>query len=978
MAVRQRLIEKVRIVAFHFYNQEISNPPIIMRSFKHLPSYLAAFLLFISAVCLNAIGEPPSVDLSGNWTCLMDAKGEGEAQAWFKAAPSTQTSVVKLPGTLDENGIGFPNADKTDQHLYKPLVFEGASWYFRTVAVPAVWSGKSVELILERTKVTKVWVNGNYVGTSDLLYAKQVFDVSKFILPGKDNRIAISVNNDPKLVPVAGSHAYSPDTQTNWNGIIGRICLEARNPQHIATMRITSDAANRRFVAEVTLSQPVAASPILTLDMSVTRRDANGHVLTKSSVLSLNKTAAGERIEAYIDMDKSALLWSDDAPNLYELSVSLSDGGRVVDSRTVMAGLRDFKATKDGFTINGRKVFLRGKHDACVFPITAHPPMNEAEWERVFRIAKSYGLNHYRFHTFTPPEAAYEAADRVGIYIQCELPIWWAMDVKDPAQIAFMERLGKHILDDYAGHPSFVMMALGNEITKDRESLKTMVNFFRYYDDRPLYAQGSNNRNWDPSYAEGDDYWASFRTGPYMKDGSTDARLSMAFIDSNGEGGLLNVRHPNTTINFDRALERSPVPFSGYEVGQYQVFPNFSELPKYTGVLKPLNLEMYRDRLTKAGMLDQAQDFFRASGALSVICYRADIEAMLRTQRFAAFNLLDLQDYPGQGTALVGMLDAFMDSKGLIQPAEWRQFCSEAVILLEQEKYCWTSAETYTAGVDLSNFSSRAVDKGVIRWTLEEKGRVRAKGSVAISSGPYSGLCKSAQKIEIPLADVTRRLPACCDLKLVLDGTDIKTSYPVWIYPASDKVEIPSDVIVADRLDDATVAALKNGARVILFPSAKAIEAHSVPMQFISEFWNWQMFTGFAEKNHGAKSPGTMGILLDPKHKAFALFPTEYHTDYQWWPMVTGSRALILDDFKGYKPLVQVVDNIARDHRLGLVSEFKVGKGRILVCGSRLPDIAAQYPEARQFYRSLLSYAASRSFKPKTEVTVEQLRGLGL
>jgi hypothetical protein len=940
---------------------------------------LGVLACFVAAVCFapttdawngcrDSIGE---VDLAGRWQCRMeDASGEGEAGKWFENAWNRDSQSVSLPGTLDENGVGDKNTDLSDQHLYKPLNYEGAAWYERTVRIPREWAGRSVELVLERTKVTKVWVNGKYVGGCDIVFAKQVFDISSAVICGADNTIVISVNNDIKLVPVAGSHAYSPDTQTNWNGMIGKLYLRDVDPRiHFVGTRITPDVAARAFRVDLTFSREVGASEKLKLSVCDGDRP--------SKIFDIPDVPAGTTFTVKYELGNGARLWSDDVPNLYELNVAVCDA-KIVDFFSQTVGLRDFKATPGGLTINGHKTFLRGKHDACVFPLTGYPPMDVDSWVRYFLIYKEYGLNHMRCHTWTPPEAAFEAADRVGIYIECELPIWWACDFKDAKEVDYMRRLGKAILDDYGNHPSFVMMSLGNEITKAREDLKTLVDTFRAYDPRPLYAQGQNNRNWDPSYAEGDDYWAGFRTGPYQADGSTDARLSMSFLDSKGEGGLLNIRHPSTTINFDKALERSPVPFSGYEVGQYQVFPNFPEIAKYTGVTKPLNFEMYRDRLAKAGMLDQANDFSRASGALSVICYRADIEAMLRTKRFAAFNLLDLQDYPGQGTALVGILDAFMDSKGLIRPETWRQFCSETVILLEQEKFCWTNAETYRASVDLSNFSKNAYANATISWRLERDGAALTEGKVAIDSPAYSGLVKAAGAIEFDIGKVVKNVPVRCEIFLSIPDTDIQTSYPIWIYPAEETIAIPANVTVADSLDAAAARALENGGRVILFPKAEAIAAHSVPNQFISEFWNWQMFTSLAEQFKGAKSPGTLGYFIQERHPAFKFFPTSYHSDYEWWPTTRGSRALILDDFAGYKPIVQVIDNIARDHRLGLISEFRVGKGKLLVCTSRLPDIAQSYPEARQLFRSLLNYAASEEFAPDYEVTIEQLRALGL
>ena len=103
-------------------------------------------------------------------------------------------------------------------------------------------------------------------------------------------------------------------------------------------------------------------------------------------------------------------------------------------------------------------------------------------------------------------------------------------------------------------------------------------------------------------------------------------------------------------------------------------------------------------------MLDQAHDFFKASGALAVVCYREDIEAALRTPEFGGFQLLDIQDFPGQGTALVGILNVFMENKGMIEPEQWRGFCSETVPLFRMEKYVWTNDETLTGKVQIAHY----------------------------------------------------------------------------------------------------------------------------------------------------------------------------------------------------------------------------------------------------------------------------------
>jgi beta-galactosidase/beta-glucuronidase len=171
-------------------------------------------------------------------------------------------------------------------------------------------------------------------------------------------------------------------------------------------------------------------------------------------------------------------LWSDEYCESVHLVVSLhraepseNEGDvTLVDSENLTTGLRDFRATPDGFTINGRKVTLRGKHEACVFPLTAHPPMDRDSWMRYFRIYKEWGLNHMRCHTWTPPEAAFEAADELGIYIECELPIWWGLDFKDPKQFDYMVKLGRAILDDYGNHPS---LSCSHSVTRSPRTART-------------------------------------------------------------------------------------------------------------------------------------------------------------------------------------------------------------------------------------------------------------------------------------------------------------------------------------------------------------------------------------------------------------------------------------------------------------------------------------------------------------------------
>ena len=369
-------------------------------------------------------------------------------------------------------------------------------------------------------------------------------------------------------------------------------------------------------------------------------------------------------------------------------------------------------------------------------------------------------------------------------------------------------------------------------------------------------------------------------------------------------------------------------------------------------------------------MGDQDKDFFSASGALSAICYRADIEMALRTPGFGGFQLLDLQDFPGQGTALVGILDAFMDSKGLIAPEEFSHFCNQVVPLVEMEKYCWTNTETFRAKIMVSNFSDAELPNQKIEWKIIGPGEEIVGSGSEIHTVPQGKLLDFCAVLQ-SLSEI--KTPQKLMLKVQLTGTNYQNSYPVWVYPENKNVTVPAEIYTATELDAIAKARLEKGEKVLLIPNHKKYNAFTVGGLFTPDYWNYKMFKGISERNNKPVSPGTMGLLTNPEHPLFKSFPTEFHSNWQWWPIVKSSRPFILDETPvGYKPIVQVIDNIERNHKLGLVFEFKTGAGKLLICMSELKSIQDK-PEARQFYKSILNYMESEDFQPETELSISEL-----
>ena len=821
-------------------------------------------LLFILA-SLSALADnqPKRIDLSGKWMFTLDRQ--------HTVQPDDRlTETMELPGTTDTNMKGdLVNKYDETTHLTRRYSYRGRAWYQHEIEIPADWKGMPVYLFLERTKPSEVYVDGKLMGSSNDISTPQVYNLSSALTTGS-HKLSIMVDNGSGVPEqlYASSHAYTEDTQTNWNGIIGEIYL--------------------------TTSQPKALP-------------ATKHI----------------------------------HPNF-----------------------KDFHIKGQHFYVNGHKIFLRGKHDACVWPLTGHVAMDVKSWKDYLGKCADYGLNHVRFHSWCPPEAAFVAADELGIILQPELPFWGSFDEKDSLLMNFLHKEGENILRWYGHHPSFRMFALGNELWGSIDKMAEFIADFRKIAPDKVYTFGSNYYLGYKGVKPGMDYFTTCRVGGEgWGNYGTHTRGSFSFADA-ADGGMINHFYPNTEMNFTEGCSLTNVPIISHETGQFQTYPDYDEIKKYTGVLYPYNMEVFRSRLEKAGMADQAKDFHKASGLWSLQLYKQDIEMDLRTPNMAGFQLLDLQDYPGQGSAYVGILDAFMQSKGLCTESEWRQWCSPVVPLLISPQFCFTNEEGIHAKIQIANYSGESLKGKTLSWNLDGQ-----HGSSILPDG--EGLIDIGA-LDIDLSKYER--PAQLQLKLKIEGTEYQNTYNLWVYPFGvDLSKLEQKVIITNELTDKIARQLEKGKNVLLMPASSKL---CVDGLFQTDYWNYRMFKTISENNKKTVSPGTLGILTDPKHPIFKSFPTEMHTNWQWFPIIKDSHPMMLDNTgKDYRPIVQVIDNIERNHKLGLIFEFQVGKGRLLVCMADL-ERASSYPEGRQFYRSILEYMTSKDFAPNTKISLQDFHRL--
>lgn len=855
-------------------------------------------IVLIASLGLMSLSmQAQSVSLAGEWQVEL-----GESKSAFAKGKRVTTDAAKraiLPGTIDTNHLGFAPKDTMETtHLTRLYAYKGAARYSREINIPKGWKKKPVELFLERTRPTWVYVDGELVDSCNFISTPQRYLLPKKVKPGK-HLLEIVVDNG-RGVPdqvYGSSHAYTEDTQTNWNGIIGRIELQLVGSADSKSAEVPAGAIPSRSVASpTTLQMPDFA--------------------------------------------------------------------------------KDFHIEGAHFYANGHRIFLRGKHDAAVWPLTGHVDMSVEGWMKYLGTCKEYGINHVRFHSWCPPEAAFVAADSLGIYLQPELPFWGSFDKKDERLMAFLHQEGENILREYGHHPSFRMMALGNELWGDIDKMKEFVDDFRKIAPDKYYTFGSNYYLGYQGIKEGMDYFTTCRIGgEEWGKYNTHTRGSFSFADAY-DGGMINHFHPNSTMNFDEACDKAGIPIISHETGQFQTYPDYREMKKYTGVLHPYNFEVFRHRLAAAGMLSQADDFHKASGLWSVKLYKADIEMDLRTRNMAGFQLLDIQDYPGQGSAFVGILDAFMESKGITTPEEWRQWCSPVVPLLEMEKFCFEDGEKIQAKVKVANYGGSSLYGKKLKWKIGD-----AEGVMNIFTYDEGLIDVGILDEEISVDKPTKLL-----LTLNIEGTEARNSYELWVYPK--KALEKKGIIIARNLNQEVVKVLEKGGKVLWMPTASShfvaaddtlsqadnATPYTVGGLFQTDYWNYRMFKTICENNKKKVSPGTLGILTNPEHPIFKGFPTEMHTNWQWFPVIKESHPLVLDNFaKDYRPIVQVIDNIERNHKLGLVMEWKVGAGKLLVCMSDL-EKAAKYPEGKAFYQSVIDYMRSADFNPSSEISVDELK----
>ena len=918
-----------------------------------------AALLSLTLLCFSCSQQTDKIDLSGSWTFSTDSLD------WSR--------TIELPGSMASNGLGDDIAVSTDwtggivdsSYFFKPLYakyrepgnikvpfwlqpvkyYKGKAWYKKEVVIPDDWAGKDISLFLERCHwESRLYVDGKPIGMQNALGAPHRYDLTGKLSAGKHVLMLCVDNRVKNIDPGENSHSISDHTQGNWNGVVGDMFLEVKPEVNVASVKIMPERLSGKVSVSASLMNRYDKEAAVKLEMAVGEEKIQQSYTLKPGM---------NQVTMSLPLKGDIQCWDEFSPALYDLKLSVKEEeSGETDVYTDRFGFRDVKVADGKLTINGRQLFLRGTLDCAAFPKTGFPPTDVESWKKNFAVIKAHGLNHVRFHSWCPPEAAFEAADEMGLYLEIECSSWanQSTTIGDGGDLdRFIWEESERIVREFGNHPSFCMMMYGNEPAGEGSNayLTNFVTTWKKRDARRLYCSGAG--------------WPNLPVNDFLSD-------STPRIQAWGQGvnSIINAQAPRTDYDWSDYIGRFQQPMVSHEIGQWCVYPNFKEMAKYDGVMRPRNFEIFQETLAENGMANLADSFMLASGKLQALCYKADIEAALRTKDFGGFQLLGLSDFPGQGTALVGVLDVFWEEKGYIRPEEYRRFCNTTVPLLRLPKLIYTNQETLKGSLEVAHFGAAPLQETSTSWTLKTKdGKVVASGKLA--HRPVGiGNCIPLGQLEIPLDKVAA--PSCLTLEATLGA--YSNSWHIWVYPSDgQKVNGDDRILMTDRLDAKALQRLQEGGCVLLSLRKGSLPAEAggeVQIGFSSIFWNTAWTLG--------QAPHTLGILCNPAHPALSEFPTEYYSDYQWWDAMSHSGAIEIAKIdKDLHPIVRVIDDWFTNRPLALLFEAKVGKGKLLVSGIDFWQDMSQRTEARQLLYSLKKYMCSDRFQPTEEVDVKDL-----
>jgi hypothetical protein len=894
-----------------------------------------------------------TLSLQGHWYCKLDWNDCGIEEMWYNSG--IHDTIITLPGTTASNGIGEPLdtqielTKETVKHLRQKFKYVGAAWYQREITIPKEWLGKKINLYLERVMFqSRVWIDNKEIGVQDSLSTCHNYDITEFVETGKDFTLTIRIDNSDIQNINTTPSAYTDETQTIWNGILGDLELVATDKISINNIDIYPNIHKKCAIVKVYIDNLLNKDADILVSATV-YENSDSSKKPIGTPINLKHKLQDNKIEFEYSLGDNINLWDEFNPFLYKLDINISStpDGLFKDNKAVRFGMRDFKAKGTNFFINDKKIMLRGTLECCIFPLTGYPPTDKESYLKIFKIVKNYGLNHIRFHSWCPPVAAFDAADEIGLYLNIEGPMW--LDTYMVKKVgshkehySYFPEEANRIIKVYGNHPCFCMYSNGNELGGDFDLLHNIIANLKEKDTRRVYTLTTN---WDRKTDECDDYFAAQSVDKIGIRGQY-------YLDKMAEG---------TELEYSNAVSLKNMPLVSHEIGQYVVYPHMKEIKKYTGLLSPVNFLAIKKDLENKNLLKYAEDFTLGSGQLAAILYKDEIEAALRTPGFGGFQLLDIHDFPGQSTATVGILNSFWESKGIITAEKFSEFCSPVVPLLLIKKRIYKNSDLFESEFEIANYGEADLKDVRLNWQIGDK----FSGSIPVEHVSQGEVIQVGSLSNLSFKDIKEA--AELEIRLTIEDTEWTNAWNIWIYPditlEEDTLLTNGNIVIHDTLNSNVLKDLDEGKNVLLLCKDYQIRNH-FPGKFFPVFWSPVHFI--------SKDP--CGIICSENHGAFAKFPTNKYANYQWKDLLENSFLICLDEVKeDLELLVQFIPNFFNNHKLTSLFETKVLNGNLMICSFDVQSNIKNRPAVACLRRSILEYMGGQYFNPSQEIKLDSL-----
>jgi hypothetical protein len=887
-----------------------------------------------------------SIDLNGTWEFRLDQHNKGLRDHWSNPHTSFPSSIT-VPGAWQQQGFGKPSAMLRHQ-------YSGVAWYRKAVSVPETWKGQSVILRIGGAhRLTRVFVNGIDFGEHNGFNAPFSFDVTRAIKSGKSNLVDLRID-DPAM-PVAVDPLRQKATLptgmlnyiANWGGVYGDVTLEARDHTHIDSVLISSDTAKRiaSFDVSVVSNKPRRISVRVSIPGT--------QPVTSELTIGTTRTA-----EATVEVPlPNAPMWSPESPSLLTATIQVIRNGTEVDSIKKRFGFRQISTRGNVLLLNGKPIYLRGYGDDNIEVLNGFPPASNSVCIDRMKLAKSFGFNAVRFHSMTPPECYFEAADEVGILIMAELPAAYTQFFF--GQRDFLRGELRSTLLAYRNHPSLLSLAFGNEF----------------------------NMRWLKTDADRKSMQESLREFYEIA-----KKLAPATLIMSNDG--FDIRPTDMVSKFDpKPLDR---PTILHEFGDYyDSLPDIGSINKFTGVIRPVWLENKKRWVTSNMLQDSYSKYLKNSIRLQQIGRKFQIERARSKNWITGYDYWLLVDFPagsGEGDAWEeGWFDYFWHPK--VSPEEGRELNSAVLPMIDagvEDRSLWNDSEK-KIGVSISNYGDGPIRDNVLAWTLdsdEQPIRSGAINAVNVDLGSVSQVGNLV--LRAPADERPHKLELVVTLKtsqktysnrwsfwsfpkmqslaapavpiIATAGVASKNlSYP-WLHSMSAEVS-PNAVVVTDRLTDAVRAHLRHGGKVVWMMT----EAASVKgLPFLPA------------------SGGAVGTLIK-QNGELGNFPNDGFCDLQFFNVLDGASPISLDAWPA--ELTPVISGIRTKSaflstqkdlsRVGYLVEVNADGGKMLITAPGMwKHLDSAHPDVVYLFDQLLRYTSSQKFEPKLTIPTELLNSL--